>query len=70
MQLSSDFKVNQVEKEQKPSENEEKFREMIRKLEDCYNALRDSMLHNFVYIQFYKDIQMYVSSNYFEDEKS
>ena len=37
-------------------------------LEDCLNALKDSMIHNFMFIDFYKEIREYVSTNTFEDQ--
>ena len=37
-------------------------------LEECLNALKDSMIHNFMFIDFYKEIREYVSTNTFEDQ--
>jgi len=37
-------------------------------LRKCYDALRDSMLHNFTFIEFYKDLQSYTSANFFQEE--
>jgi hypothetical protein len=36
---------------------------VVNRLEDCLNALKDSMIQNFVCISFFKDLQTYVSEN-------
>ena len=36
-------------------------------LQECLDALKDSMIHNFMFIDFYKEVREYVSTNSFEN---
>lgn len=36
-------------------------------LKKCYHALKQSMVHNFRFLEFYKDLQAYLQDHYFED---
>jgi hypothetical protein len=37
-------------------------------LRKCYHALKQSMVHNFKFLEFYKDLQKYLQDTYFQDQ--
>jgi len=38
---------------------------MTQKLTECLCALKDSMIYNYISLDFYKDVQLYVQQNQF-----
>ena len=61
------FKAKDFETEQVKAKNQKTDR-LARSLQDCLSALKDSMIHNFMHLDFYKEIQEYVSTHHFEEQ--
>jgi hypothetical protein len=43
---------------------------MTQKLTECLCALKDSMIYNYISLDFYKDVQLYVQQNQFTGGQS
>ena len=61
------FRAKDAEGEQLKTRNQRTDR-LAGSLQDCLSALKDSMIHNFMYLDFYKEIQEYVSAHHFEEQ--
>ena len=59
------FKVKESEAEQVKARNQ-RTEKIASSLQDCLNGLKDSMIHNFMFLDFYKEIQEYVTAHHFE----